>query len=103
MRPHQWRKTPERKAWGHMVRHCTVPTDKRYAEYGGRGVRVCKRWQGSGGFERFLADVGPRPAGLWLMRVDPYGHFEPGNCRWGTRAEHARSRRADGVTKRSRR
>jgi hypothetical protein len=56
-----------------------------FENYGGRGIRLCKRWQGTVGFGNFLEDMGPRPAGMTLDRKNPQGHYEPTNCRWATR------------------
>ena len=75
-------KTPEYQAWRNIRFMCSE-NDGHVAwhRYGGRGIRVCERWQGS--FDAFLADVGPRPAnGWWLTRVDGDGHYEPGNVVW---------------------
>jgi hypothetical protein len=75
-------KTPEYQAWRNIRFMCSDnPAHSRWHRYGGRGIRVCERWQGS--FDAFLADVGPRPAnGWWLTRVDGDGHYEPGNVVW---------------------
>lgn len=76
--------------WSDLVGRCTRPSHKRYADYGGRGIQVCARWRS---FAAFLADVGERPPGLTLDRIDNDGNYEPGNVRWTTRSVQNRNRR----------
>lgn len=78
------------RTWMAMHRRCSRPGSVSYQYYGGKGIKVCERWSN---FERFLADMGERPAGKTLDRVDGDGHYEPGNCRWATPKEQAQNRR----------
>jgi hypothetical protein len=77
-------------SWVCMRERCTYPSDKRWAHYGGRGIKVCERWQQ---FENFLADMGERPEGVTLDRKDVNGDYTPDNCRWATNVEQRANRR----------
>ena len=74
-----------------MISRCIYPTVGNYKYYGGRGIRVCDRWRhgegGKTGFECFLADMGPRPEGMSIDRIDNNGNYEPTNCKWSTHSE----------------
>jgi hypothetical protein len=81
--------SPTYVSWRSMMQRCTDPSKDNYKYYGGRGVAVCERWRV---FANFLADMGERPAGMQLSRVDNDGHYEPGNVTWATRAENIAER-----------
>ncbi len=82
--------TREYTSWQAMLERCTTPTNHKYKDYGGRGIKVCRRWEK---FENFLADMGPRPEGATLGRIENDGDYEPGNCRWETATSQSRNRR----------
>lgn len=78
------------RIWSDMVRRCTWPNHQRYADYGGRGITVCKRWLE---FENFYADMGDRPEGRSLDRINNDAGYSPENCRWATGSQQAKNRR----------
>lgn len=75
-------------SWVHMRSRCHSKSNGRYGRYGGRGLNICTRWSS---FSAFLADMGPRPAGMSLGRIDNDGNYEPDNCRWETSTEQMRN------------
>lgn len=89
------RKTPTYYSWRGMIQRCLNPYNHNFKYYGGRGIKVCGRWdtQNGGSFENFLADMGARPEGLTLERVDNDGDYEPTNCCWATWKEQRANRR----------
>lgn len=81
----------ERKAYSAMKKRCSDFNKKGYADYGGRGIKVCDRWSQS--FFNFIEDMGSAPPGATLDRINNDGNYEPGNCRWTDRKTQQRNRR----------
>lgn len=77
------------KTWIAMVRRCTKPTDQAWKHYGQMGITVCERWINS--FENFYADMGDRPDGMSIDRINPFNGYSPDNCRWATALTQARN------------
>lgn len=83
--------SPTYISWQHMKTRCNKTNHVNYQHYGGRGIKVCKRWNK---FENFLKDMGKRPKHRTLDRINNDGNYEPGNCRWATSSQQASNCRA---------
>ncbi len=83
--------SPTYRTWADMKRRCYDPARRDYRWYGARGISVCDRWRND--YSAFLLDMGQRPQGMTVDRLNPDGHYEPGNCRWATPAQQATENR----------
>jgi len=79
------------RTWGSMKSRCLNKNHKSYKHYGDRGIKVCKRWMNS--FENFVDDMGDRPDGMSIERIDNEGGYEPKSCKWATSKEQSLNKR----------
>lgn len=95
LKKHGRSKTSEYHIWQTMKARCSNPNSESFSNYGGRGILVCERWLES--FENFFADMGKRPAGCTLERIENEGNYEPSNCRWATQSEQCNNTRRNRI------
>lgn len=83
--------TPTYNSWNGMKDRCLNPNSNGYKDYGGRGITICDRWLES--FENFYSDMGEKPKGLSIERIDNDGNYEPLNCMWATQEQQIQNRK----------
>jgi Fic family protein len=82
--------TPTYISWSGIIERCCNPKSGNFDAYGEKGILMCERWRTS--FENFLEDMGERPPGTSIDRIDVFGNYEPHNCRWADAKTQARNR-----------
>lgn len=93
-RTHGLTRSPTYRSWQAAKERCYNPSNVKYAKYGGAGVTMCSQWRDS--FDAFLADMGVKPRGTTIDRIENDKGYEPGNCRWATAQTQAENRRGVG-------
>lgn len=83
-------KTITYNSWQNMRKRCMNPKSIQFKDYGGRGIKICDDWNK---FENFLRDMGERPIGMSIDRINVNGNYEKNNCKWSTRLEQANNKR----------